>query len=207
MEKLIVLDLDGTIVVEPAFYRTVYSGTLNQVIEREKGKKGLEILQFCRENFNGKGELSLFMLNIPFKEWSKELINSSIDLINPKPRIVAQIRELKMKKIIYTGSPEEMALRILKKVGFLEGDFDCIFGWREPEFFPVKWSYSSIIFKYILKKYQVKPKEAWSVGDDWETDLRPAQIIGMKTAKIGKSSGNPTVQASSIEEFLDYLKR
>ena len=207
MEKLVVFDLDGTIVVEPVFYRKFYSGTLTQLVKREKGKKGLEVLEYYRKNFSGRGELSLFMLNIPFKKWREELVNSSLDLISPKPMLVAQIRELEMKKVIYTGSPEEMALRILERVGFREGDFDCLFGWKEPELFPVKWSCSPIMFEYILEKYQVNPKEAWSVGDNWETDLVPAQKIGMKTAKVGKPSGNPTVQASSIEEFLDYLKR
>jgi FMN phosphatase YigB (HAD superfamily) len=52
----------------------------------------------------------------------------------------------------------------------------------------------------------VSPKDAWSVGDTWETDLMPAQKIGMKTAKIGKYEGSPTVCFATLEQFLDYLK-
>jgi len=205
MKKLVVFDLDGTIVVEPEFYRKVYSVTLNQVVERERGKQGVEVLQYCRENFNGKGELALFMLNIPFRKWAKELINAPLDLIHPHPVLVEQIRELGKKKVIYTGSPKEMALRVLERVGFSEGDFDFILGWREPELFPIKWSCSSIMFEYILKKFLMNPQEAWSVGDNWETDLRPAQVIGMKTAGIRKRGGNPTIWFAALQQFLTYV--
>lgn len=206
MKKIIVFDLDGTIIVEPEFYQKVYSGTLNQVIEREREKQGLEILKYCRESFNGKGELSLFMLNIPFREWGKELINAPLDLINPQPMLVEQLRKLRAEKVIYTGSPVEMAIRAIRRVGFSENDFDFVLGWEEPELFPIKWSCSSVIFKYILKRFSVvDPKEAWSVGDDWATDLKPAQAIGMKTAGISKRNGNPTFWFATLQQFLSYI--
>lgn len=207
MEKLIVFDLDGTIVKWSEEYRKIYSGSLNQVVKRERGELGLKVLQYCRENFNGKGELSLFILNIPFRKWAKKLIEASLDSINTQPMLVNQIRELDTKKVIYTGSPVKMVSRVLIKMGFSEKDFDLVIGWREPELFPVKWSCSPIVFEYFLKRFQISPEHAWSVGDDWDTDLRPAQRIGMNTVKVGKLDGNPTLLVPSIQEFLNYIKK
>lgn len=206
MEKLIIFDLDGTIVVEPEFYQKVYSGTLNQVVRKERGRMGLKVLQYYRKNFNGKGEFSLFALNIPFRKWAKQLIDAPLDLINPQPALVEQVRKLEMKKVIYTGSPIEMALSMLKKIGFLERDFDFVLGWREPELFPLKWSCSPLVSEYFLKMFSVNPKKVWSVGDSWETDLKPAQVIGIKTAEIRNHKGNPTCYFNRIEDFLAYLK-
>lgn len=207
MEKLVVFDLDGTIVVWSEGYREFYSGTLNQVVERERGELGLKVLQHCRENFDGKGELSLFILNIPFRKWAKELIDVPLNLISAQPMLVNQIRELDTKKVIYTGSPERMVSKVLTKIGFSEEDFDLVISWREPELFPVKWSCSPIMFEYVLERFQISSRETWSVGDDWEMDLRPAQIIGMKTAKVGKADGNPTLWVSSVQEFLSHIRR
>ncbi len=202
--KLIVFDLDGTIVAEPEFYRKVYSATLNLVVESRRGKRGLQILEHCREKFDGKGELALLALNIPFREWAQYLTEAPLDLIVPQPTLVKQMRKLSAHKVIYTGSPTRMAQRMLARLGFSREDFDEIIGWDESELFPMKWTCSPLVFKMILTKFSVAPSEVWSVGDDWETDLKPAKIIGMKTAEIRNYKGEPTQQFNRLEDFLVY---
>ena len=49
MEKLVIFDLDGTIVAEPEFYRKVYSGTLRELIYQESGAEGIKMLEYCRQ--------------------------------------------------------------------------------------------------------------------------------------------------------------
>jgi FMN phosphatase YigB (HAD superfamily) len=202
MEKLVIFDLDGTISVKPEFYKSVYSGTLNELIESERGEKGLKILNQCRKNYDGRGELALFALGIPFKKWAKMLIDAPLDLIMENSSFVGGMRRMEAKKVIYTGSPREMAIRILKRVGFSEDDFDLILGWEESELFPLKWSCSPLIFSKIVQDMGGNFSGAWSVGDNWETDLAPAKVIGIKTAMVEKFSRLPDACYPSLTEFF-----
>lgn len=206
-KNLIVFDFDGTIVADPIFYRTTYSGTLNHLIAEKRGEQGTDMLRYCREHYDGRGELALFALNIAFREWAQLLINASLESLMPQPQICSQIRDFRGIKVIYTGSPVEMALRILERVGFSPNeDFDLIVGWREPEFFPTKWTCSPFVFEEILRRFSVSPSAAWAVGDVWDTDLLPAQAIGMKTALVGNSVvGVPDAVFPTIEMFMDAL--
>jgi len=206
LEKVIIFDLDGTIVTEPEFYKNVYSGTLNEVVGKERGKTGLDMLQYCRREFDGKGELALFALNIPYRKWADKLINAPLDLIPELPEVVWKLKSIAAKKVIYTGSPIKMALRMLDKIGFSKEDFDFICGWKEPEIFPVKWTCSSMPFRYILRKFKADPRKSWSVGDEWETDLKPAQVIAINTAEVRKHNGNPTIRVPTLQAFLDHLE-
>lgn len=212
MLKLIVFDLDGTLSVNPEFYRRVYSKTLEQVIAQKRGDKGLTMLQYCRETYNGKGELALSALNIPFREWAILLSNAALDLINLQSLLREQLCSLSAIKVVYTGSPKKMACGILKQLGFSPAkDFDLIIGWQEPEYFPLKWSCSSFIFQGILNRFSVNPSEALAVGDQWDTDLMPAQAIGMKTAMIkntGKTANEtPDISYPSVELLLHSVRR
>lgn len=204
---LIIFDLDGTIVVNSKFYKKVYSGTLGKTIIEERGKQGLKMLQYCRANYDGKGELALLALNIPFNKWAQKLIEAPLDLVPSQPRLVKDIQTLNAKKVIYSGSPLEMACGTLEKMGFSpKRDFDLIIGWQPPEVFPVKWSCTTTIFQTILDKFNYKPDQAWAVGDNWQTDLLPAKKIGLKTAEIRHSSGQPDFYFSNLNKFITFLK-
>ncbi len=62
--ELMIFDMDGTLIINPNFYNKTYSGTLEQTIFEERGQMGLNVLKYCREEREGKGELALEMLNI-----------------------------------------------------------------------------------------------------------------------------------------------
>jgi FMN phosphatase YigB (HAD superfamily) len=205
MEKLIIFDLDGTIVTEPEFYRQVYSGTLNEVVYQTRGIEGMKMLGYCRKHYRGKGELALIGLDIPFEKWAEKLIKAPLDMIQPKPLLVEQIRSLAVKKALYTGSPTEMAGRIIKRIGFGEDDFDFLVGWENPETFPIKWTCSSFTFREMARHFQLSPSECWAIGNEWETDLAPAKKIGMRTALIAQKGGGSDVRFGTLENFLDFV--
>lgn len=205
---LIIFDLDGTIIINSKFYKEVYSKTLNEVVEEERGQHGLSVLNYCRKNYDDRGELSLFSLNIPFDKWADKLIDAPLNLIVPQPALVKRIQMLNAKKVIYTASPVEMAYRLLEKLGFCpKQDFDCIIGWQNPETSPLKWTCSSFVFEAILEKFQCKSNYAYSVGDDWEMDLKPAKSIGIKTVGIRKQAGSPDIWFSTLEEFVIFMQQ
>lgn len=203
--KLIIFDFDGTILSNPDFYRDVYSKSLEKIIAKKRGKKGLEVLSNCRKNFNGKGELALFVLNIPFADWAEILINAPLEMISPVPELVSQMKKSNTIKVIYTGSPVKMVYRVLEKLGFSIKDFDLIVGWSEPELFPVKWSSSPLMFEKIMAQFKCDPGQTWAVGDEWDTDLMPAKSIGIKTVQIRKQNGKSDLYFDSLQEFLNNL--
>jgi len=208
MIRLAVFDLDGTISVNSEFYRKVYSGTLEKLIAERRGAEGLAMLKHCRENYDGRGELALFALNIAFKDWAELLINAPMDILTPKPKLCELVRSCSVIKVIYTGSPINMAVRILERLGFRPfEDFELIIGWQKPEQLPLKWTCSPLIFKKVLDRFSILPNEAWSVGDIWDTDLLPAQTVGMKTAIINKHAKDADLHFPLVEEFLQRLRK
>lgn len=206
--KLIIFDFDGTLVENSEFYKKVYSGTLEELILKERGKYGMVVLQSCRKDFDGKGELALFALNIPFKSWADMLMDVNLEMITPDREFVESINKLKVKKVIYSGSPAKLIYRILEKIGFSEKDFDLIIGWQEPENLPVKWTGSLLIFEKIIKEMGFNKEDVLAVGDNWGTDLAPANAIGIKTALIGKNkNGDPDFHFNSVSEFTKHFQK
>ncbi|OHA16286.1 MAG: hypothetical protein A3G52_04550 [Candidatus Taylorbacteria bacterium RIFCSPLOWO2_12_FULL_43_20] len=202
--KLIIFDLDGTILHNPAFYQNAYSESLEMLVAEKRGDYGVEILNQCRKNLEGKGELSLFLLNIPFIDWVEKLTETNLEMITPDLELVEKMRKIDAIKVIYTGSPLVMAHRIIEKMGFSIDDFNLIIGWEEPEFFPTKWTSSPLIFKKIMNQFACSPKETLAVGDVWSTDLLPAQSIGIKTVQINTKTSNSDFHFKTIEEFLNF---
>lgn len=204
--EFIIFDLDGTLIQQTEFYKSVYSHTLTQIIQEERGETGLQLLDFYRKNYEGKGELTLFALGIPFGKWATKLIQAPVTLIRPNPTTVKLLRDVQIPCIVFTGSPKSMAKRLLRQFGCdPEKDFLNVIGWETHEFFPLKWNCSPYIFTSICERYSVDPKSVWSVGDTWDTDLLPAQQIGMTTVQIQKRSGNPDYHFDTVEEFLRFL--
>lgn len=201
---LTIWDMDGTLVQEPAYYRGVYSKSLEQTALEIAGQRGLDEVIFCRTNFEGKGELALSRLGIPFSEWGKRLTAAPVDLITPQPAVVEKFRSLDIPKVLFTGSPLTMAMKILDRVGFDPlKDFKMLVGWQEPESEPAKWYQSKRIFQGILDQMNVNPENAWSIGDNWETDLAPAQAIGITTVQIERNTGLPDYRFPNISEFIE----
>lgn len=203
--KLIIFDLDGTLSDNPDFEEDVYSRSLDKIVAEKRGNYGTEVLNQCRKTFEGKGELSLFALNIPFAGWAKIINESSVDLVRPDHELVEQIKKIDAQKVIYTGSPTIIAGRIIEKIGFSVNDFDLILGYSEPEIFPVKWTSSPVVLEKIINQFGCDPDEAWMVGNEWTIDSMPAKSIGMKTAQIKTKIGDPDFYFDTIKEFLKFF--
>ena len=178
---LIIFDLDGTLIQNDNFYRNVYSQSLTDLVKEKRGEKGLTVLSYYRKNFQGRGELSLPALSIPYSFWAERLIKQSIDLIQKNRQLVTLIQSFRCKKIIYTGSPLVMAKKILKKTGFKKNDFNEVIGWEKPEEFPLKWTCSSFVFSSLARKYNVSVENTLVIGDNLRTDIYPARQINMES--------------------------
>lgn len=207
MDIYVETDFDGCLVdSEPAFYKKVYSGTLNAIVEQERGIKGLEHLQYCREHYEARGEVALYGLGIPFKKWADALSAAPVDDIKPQPAVVQLIRSLSHRPVIFSGSPTLMIYRILDRLGFSpDQDFTGIIGWEEPEEFPLKWSCSPFVFQSICERFGFPREKTWCLGDNWQTDLLPPAKLGLTTVQIAKQTGSPDYYFPTIKQFLEFV--
>ncbi len=206
--ELMICDMDMTIILQGEFYRKIYSTTLEQTIFEAAGEDGLKTLSYYRESFEDKGELALGALGIPFSKWAAKLNNASVEEIIPRPDVVEKMRQAPSKKVIFTGSPKEMAYKLLTRFGFdPEKDFDAIIGWEEPELSPLKWNCSPFVFRAICDRLKINPQNTWSIGDNWQSDLLPAQLQGITAIQINKVIGNPDYRFSSISELIDTVEQ
>ncbi len=206
--ELIILDMDGTIVIEPEFYRDIYSKSLYDTVFEERGETGVGMIDYYRANFDNNGQFALMALAIPFSKWADKLSKSDLSGITPRFDIVEKTRQLNSKKIVFTGSPKKLAFKILSRFGFNpEKDFDAIIGWEEPEIWPIKWNCSSFVFQSICHRFQANPSNAWAIGDNWKTDLEPAQAIGIKTIQIQRNSGTAEKYFEDFSSLLNNIER
>ncbi|MEK7129953.1 MAG: HAD family hydrolase [Patescibacteria group bacterium] len=200
--QAIIFDLDGTLAVSSRFYDEIYAETLVDLVRETKGEEAVEIL-LARDRLDGKGELTLLSMGIPYRLWAERLIAAPLDLITPQPDIVSAVRSIWVKKLLYTGSPEAFAYRLLERIGFdPRKDFELILGWKEPEIFPLKWSNSPFVFASITALLRCDPQSVWSVGDNWETDLEPAKRIGITTIQIRKATGAPDFRFPDVPSLI-----
>jgi len=156
------------------------------LVSIEKGETGLKILKYCRENYQGRGELCLLALNIPYLKWADKLNLLPLKLIKKDLPLVQKLRQIKSLKVVYTGSPKSLTLRMLKKVGFKKNDFDDIIAWEKSELYPIKWSCSPFIYKAIADKFSIPIKKMLVIGDNPVTDLIPAEKVGISTKNISE---------------------
>lgn len=194
--QLIIFDLDGTIIQNPLFYKTVYSQSLNELIEEMRGERGLEALSYYRKNFQGRGELALFALTIPYSVWAEKLDNLSLDLIQQNKKLVNKIQQLPAKKVIYTGSPLKLTKRLLQRIGLKISDFDEIIAWKKSEEFPLKWTCSPFIFSSLAKRYRLQNDNVLVIGDSYQTDIFPALQAGIRAKQI---------KEATLEQALNVL--
>ena len=208
MDSLHIFDLDGTVVDVPNFYKDSYSGSLEALIRELRGNSGLQILEQCRKNYNGKGELALLALDIPVTMWAERLSRISVEAIEPRADVVCAVRSIPGKKVIYTGSPRILAERLLEKTGFCSDDFDMVVGWELSEKFPLKWSRTTVVFQMIMRSLGVDLNQTCSVGDNWETDLEPFCQLGGKTVEIGEAKKGPSgLWFPDILAYAEYASR
>ena len=207
---LYTFDNDNTLYQCPEFFRKVFSETLTEVVSREKGERGLEQLQWCRKNCGGRGELALELLGIPIAHWHELVDQASrehIDLIEPSPELVTELRKLRGHKVIYTGAPLSHAMRVTQRLGFPPGFFEFMFHWEPGDHTPVKWAGTAAPFRAIARYFRVEPMYTVAYGDNWPYDLAPAARLEMRTVLVGGSIPEGAKPNEHHQDLLTAVRR
>lgn len=188
----IIVDFDHTILTDMAFYRDVYAQAIEQAVIDARGEDGRELLRWHRETTGHAGVLALGFFGVPFAHFAKRLADCPVDELRRPAGLAEALRAVPQAVAIYSGSPRIFIERVLCAWGIAPSLFAEIIAWESGEEIPLKHSWSPAVFREILDRHGWSAGASWSIGDSWESDLRPALGIGMGAIGIGKR-GKPEV--------------
>lgn len=150
------------------------------------------------------------LMKIPRSVWYDKM--NAID-VKPFLQKNVKLKEFltKLKKddlliFLLTNSPTLQTKKILKTVGLLDSIFDHIFTWEKSKEPPKP---SEEPFRFIFKKFKLKPEECIMVGNEIKVDLRVAHSLNMHTVGTNlktKSDENVDFIINQLEELFAIIK-
>lgn len=123
------------------------------------------------------------------------------EFIDMQPQLLHVLSELTVRSGLLTAAPKVWAKRVLDHLGvrslfdtaILCGDQDV----RKPD---------PQAFQQAADMLELKPRQLISIGDQEQTDILPAQALGMLTVRIGGDSTNADFLATDILDAINQLK-
>ena len=185
--KTIFIDLDNTIYEKEKGLLTEVSRRIDLFISsRFKDIKNIE--EYRKKLFDEYGTtLKGLMIEkgVNPEEYFRFVNNINIeDFLERDEELINVLSGIEQEKIIFTNSPREYALNVLKVLG-VEEFFSCIIDIRYLDFIPKP---SEEAFKRLFKG-RIKPEESMIV-EDYEHNLKPAKKFGMTTVLVGNGDGS-----------------
>lgn len=191
---VVIFDIDNTLVKphNPDFYRQ-YSEAVNRAAQVYLGvsqERAIEIANFYRDHYGG-GEKVFLGLGDKGPDFS--ILYDEMCRIDPSGQfyshqeihdLIQKLRKEGKKIVALTDSPENLSRRILAEAGFdPDNDFDLYLPFRR-EYGPPKLVEGDKVFTRIASHFQVEPGRVLSIGDGYNSDIAPAQALGMKTCLV-----------------------
>lgn len=211
-----IFDMDGTLYqfdkgksktfVESRFYVDLRENICKFIMDKNKISKSTAIAEFKRINKKYNGEISLGM-RIEHKIEKNEYFGNTWNL-NPKKYIKKDKELVKIfdlledKAILLTNAPRIWADIVLDHLEIKE-----FFGNRMYTGEPILRKPNPLIFQKISEDLGFATSEFISIGDQEESDILPAQSIGMKTIHIGQGSTSANYQAKDIVAAINILRK
>ncbi len=202
----LILDFDGTMLVDEAFYSGGYRDALEASVTAAFGEEGRRHLGWHRDQTGHLGMLTLPFFDLGYDDFCARLLDTDLSSI-ATPDWRDALEELPLRTVIYTGSPRAFVLRLLDHWQIEAERFEDIVGWQPGEALPLKFSASPRMFQALLDRNGFSARLSWSLGDSWSSDLAPAKAVGMRTVAIGGQGGAPDIRCRSLLEALNQIRQ
>jgi len=192
--------------------KTIFIDLDNTLYEKEKGlltEVSRRIDLFTSNRFKGMKNIEKYRKNLFYKygttlkgltieedvdpeEYFKFVNDINIeDFLERDEELINVLGGIEQEKIIFTNSPREYALNVLKVLG-VEKFFSNIVDIRYLDFIPKP---NEGAFKKLFEQ-GIKPEESM-ILDDYEHNLKPAKGLGMTTVLVGNNKSNN-------QPYIDY---
>lgn len=220
---VIVFDIDNTLIRprDPSFYRQ-YTKAVNRAVSKRLDvslEEGKRIADYYRQHFGG-GERALFADNLHehfpehgILEPDYILLYDEMCEIDPTGQFdrhgevlehIKTLREQGKKVVAFTDSPLDLSRRVLFEAGIdPEKNFDLYIAY-EKEKGPHKIIRSQEALSEIAEYFGVPPQRVLSIGDNYTSDIMPAERLGMRTCLISEKEreGYIGYRASTLQDVF-----
>jgi putative hydrolase of the HAD superfamily len=183
--KAIIFDLDGTLYRNKDIEKQNIIAAINAIATHNRITldDASALLEKNRSKYTSTSGI-LAAIGVPnelVKSFQLKLIHPD-QSINSDLELCSKIRALKQsfKLLLLTNTRREIADRIIKKLGFMEGDFDLVMAGGD--FSPPKPSVE--VVKQALEMVSADAVGSYAVGDRWRVDLEPAKVLNMSTVEV-----------------------
>ncbi len=182
--KTIVFDLDNTLYPKETGLLNEVGKRINEFICKKFNLNDEDATTHRKKFFHKYGTtLKGLMIEegIEPEEYLKFVHNlNTKNFLKRDEELINVLGRIKQKKIIFTNSPKEHVLSVIKVLG-IECFFSGIYDIRFLEFDnkPQKEAYTKVV-----KHASIDPRESMMV-DDYEHNLLPAKELGMTTVLVG----------------------
>jgi len=187
--QTIIFDLDNTLYPKETGLLNEVGKKINEFICKKFNLDYENAIVHRKKLFNKYGTtLKGLMIEegIEPEEYLKFVHNlNTKDFLKRNEELIDVLSRIKQKKIIFTNSPKEHVLSVIKVLG-IENFFSGIYDIRFLEFNnkPQKEGYDKVV-----KHAGINPKESMML-DDYEHNLKPAKELGMTTVLVGNGDGS-----------------
>lgn len=201
----IILDFDNTICIGDEFYRRDYLGAVEEAVVGACGEWGRQMLHWHRRRTSHAGVLALGFFGVPFSDFAERLDRCSLERLPARTGLGEALRRLPCPAVLFSGSPRAFIERVLRHWRIEPDCFEQIVAWSPGEGVPVKHSCSPLTFRALAEQQGWEPRRCWSIGDSWESDLRPALAAGMSVIGVGPAAVAGQPWFATVEEALEHL--
>lgn len=222
---VVIFDIDNTLVRprDPRFYRQ-YTEAVNKAVSKRLGislEEGKRIADYYRQHFGG-GENALFAGNLHEHFPEHGIVKPDYSLLYDKMceidptgqfdrhdqvlEYIKTLREQGKKVVALTDSPFDLSQRMLFEAGIdPEKDFDLYLAY-EKEKGPHKIVRSQEVFSEIAAYFGVPHQRVLSIGDNYTSDIMPADRLGMKTCLVNEEA-NEGYKGYRVNTLHDVFTR
>lgn len=229
LPKAVLLDLDDTIIAFSASSLPCWRSVCERFAPRLEGLTATALFEAIRESRVwfwedderaqwGRLDLkaaryavvteAFTRLGITPPDWTHEMADTYAaerdEMVEPLPGAVESLHCLKahgVRLALLTNGPSRAQRRKLERFN-LAPLFDCIvieeeFGAGKPDL---------RVFEHALAQLQVRPEEAWMVGDRPELDIAPAQQLGIRAIWLDHAgSESPDSRSPQPDQTVQSL--
>lgn len=180
MQEIYIFDLDGTLYEK--------SNPITEIIDKNIEKY---IMQHAHITSNEYYALeiqipdllaALKILEIDKNDFYSNIYKNIVygQYIHPDIKLKEMLNELNGQKIICTNSSKEHTINILKSLN-IQNSFHEIYSNED-------FNCKKDIYTMVIDKYKILPSNVFVIGDDYDVDLKPAELLNCNVIHVNEKS-------------------
>lgn len=194
-------DLDNTLYPAETGFMKLIEVRMTDFVERRTGLPRDEALKLQKKYWTELGTTLAGLMahhDVAPEDFLDEVHDVSLDLLEPDPRMIAALKRLPGRRLIFTNGAASHAERVLEKLGIADLMED-VFHIASADYLP-KPALST--FQKMARDLRVDPRGA-CFFEDSEKNLAPAADLGMTTVLVGLNA--PASTAPYVHHRTDDL--